>query len=414
MKDPNKRNIYILFATRSCRLFAYGFLSVILVLYLIQIGLSEYKIGLLLTFTLLGDAVISLFITTHADNFSRKKMLIFGALLMAAAGIVFLLTNSYILLVVTAIVGVISPSGKEIGPFLSIEQSALARIIETKKLIKTFAWYNLAGSFAAALGALCAGWILVILPRNGFSLIASYKVILALYGLIGLVLAILFIFLSEQIEASGKRDYQPLKRTLGLHKSKKIVIKLSSLFALDAFAGGFIIQSIIAYWFFIKFDLNPGMLGNIFFVLNIVSGISAIFAARLAKRFGLINIMVFTHLPSNFLLILIPLMPTLMLAILVLILRFSISQMDVPTRQAYTMVAVADDERSAASGITTITRSVGASLSPAISGFFLANPLLVSFPFFFAGSIKIIYDLWLYISFKNYQDNQQLKITGKL
>lgn len=395
-----KKDIYILFATRILRLFAYGALSVVLVLYLSRIGLDDYRIGLLITLTLIGDAIISLWITTHADIYSRKKMLILGSFLMGAGGIAFLLTDNYLVLTVTAIIAVISPTGKEIGPFLSIEQSALAQILERKNLTKVIAWYNLAGSFATAFGALCAGWLTEVFLNEGVSLTGSYKIIIAGYGLAGIILLIIFSFLSTQIEAEKVKDVQPVKRTLGLHKSKKVVFKLSSLFALDAFAGGFIIQSIIAYWFYLKFGLSAGALGSIFFGTNLVAGISALYAARIANRIGLLNTMVFTHLPSNVLLLLIPLMPNLTLAVVILILRFSISQMDVPTRQAYTMIVVSEDERSAAAGISTISRSVGASVSPSICGMLLANPLLLNLPFFFAGGLKIIYDLWLYASLR--------------
>lgn len=395
-----KKDIYILFATRILRLFAYGALSVVLVLYLSRIGLDDYRIGLLITLTLIGDATISLWITTLADAYSRKKMLILGSFLMGAGGIAFLLTDDYLVLTVTAIIAVISPTGKEIGPFLSIEQSALAQILERKKLTKVIAWYNLAGSFATAFGALCAGWLTEVFLNEGVSLTGSYKIIIAGYGLAGIILLIIFSFLSEQIEPQKATDVQPVKKTLGLHKSKKVVFKLSSLFALDAFAGGFIIQSIIAYWFYLKFGLSAGTLGSIFFGTNLVAGLSALYAARIAGRIGLLNTMVFTHLPSNVLLILIPLMPNLTLAVVILILRFSISQMDVPTRQAYTMIVVSEDERSAAAGISTISRSIGASVSPSICGMLLANPLLLNFPFFLAGGLKIIYDLWLYASLR--------------
>jgi predicted MFS family arabinose efflux permease len=190
------------------------------------------------------------------------------------------------------------------------------------------------------------------------------------------------------------------ERVLGLHASKDIVMKLSGLFALDAFAGGFVIQSMVAYWFHVKFNLDAGLLGSIFFGANILAGVSALLAARIANRIGLINTMVFTHIPSNVLLCLVPFMPTVGLAVFVLLLRFSISQMDVPTRQAYTMAVVAPDERSAASGVTTIARSVGASVSPALSGVFLATPTLLGAPFFVAGGLKIFYDLLLYRSFR--------------
>ncbi len=400
-----RKNVFILFTARTIRLFAYGFLSVILVLYLSEIGLKGYEIGLLITLTLIGDAVISLWITTHADYYSRKKMLITGAFLMAAGGIIFVLTNNYLFLVITATIGVISPSGKEIGPFLSIEQSALAEITGTGNLPAIFAWYNLAGSFSTAFGALSAGWLAQFLQEAGLSVTGSYKVILALYGVMGLLLMCLFYFLTAAIETKKNPAAPAPVNKLGLHSSQKIVLKLSSLFALDAFAGGFIVQSIIAYWFYLKFNVSTGVIGSIFFGVNLIAGISSLYAARIAARFGLIKTMVFTHLPSNVLLFLIPLMPDLPSAAAMLLLRFSISQMDVPTRQAYTMMAVANDERSAASGITTIARSVGASISPSFAVMFLASPLLINFPFFFAGGLKIIYDLWLYFSFKEIKDN---------
>jgi len=379
---------------------AYGSLSVVLVLYLFEIGLRDYQIGLLITLTLIGDAVISLWITTHADSISRKKMLLLGSLLMFAGGAGFLLTNNYLILIITATVAVISPTGKEIGPFLSIEQSALSQILDRKNLTKVIAWYNLAGSFATAFGALAAGWICELITVSGHSDASAYKIIIAGYALIGLILLVLFSFLSHQIEPVTINEKQEVKKVLGLHKSKKVVFKLSSLFALDSFAGGFIIQSMIAYWFYLKFGLGAATIGSIFFATNLMAGVSALFAAKLANRIGLLNTMVFTHLPSNLLLILIPLMPNLPLAVGMLILRFSISQMDVPTRQALTMLLVSEDERSAAAGISTLSRSIGASISPTFCGMLLANPLLISLPFFFAGGLKIIYDIWVYASMR--------------
>ncbi|HAK60102.1 MAG TPA: hypothetical protein DCO77_06930 [Nitrospiraceae bacterium] len=212
-----------------------------------------------------------------------------------------------------------------------------------------------------------------------------------------MALIVLFLFLSPAVEAA----VAPVKkRVLGLHGSRGIVLKLSGLFALDAFAGGFVIQSMIAYWFHIKFNLDAAILGSIFFGANILAGVSALLAARIAGRIGLINTMVFTHLPSNVLLCLVPFMPTAGLAVFVLLLRFSISQMDVPTRQSYTMAVVAPDERSAASGVTSIARAVGASVSPAFTGALLASPALLGAPFLIAGGLKIVYDLLLYRSFR--------------
>lgn len=395
-----KTNIIILFTTRITRLFAYGFLSIVLVLYLAKTGLTEMQIGLLLSCTLIGDAAVSLWITTSADRIGRRKMLILGALLMILSGTVFVLTSNYFFLIIAAIIGVISPSGNEIGPFLSIEQAALTQLIPDNRRTQVFSWYNLAGSFSTATGALCGGWMTQLLQKNGFSEIRSYQVVLIGYAIAGLVLTLLFLFLSPSIEAKVSDGSSHVNRHLGLHKSRRIVFKLSSLFALDAFAGGFVIQSLIVYWFHVRFGMDTGILGSIFFGANVLAGISALLAARIAARFGLINTMVFTHIPSNILLCLVPLMPFSWLAITVLLLRFSISQMDVPTRQSYTMAVVTPDERSAASGVTTIARSIGASVSPALAGLFIANTLLMSVPFFIAGGLKIVYDLALFRSFK--------------
>lgn len=377
------KDTILLFTTRIIRMFAYGFLSVVLVLYLAQVGLNGKEIGLLLTLTLVGDAAISLWMTTSADRIGRKRMLILGAVLMALAGIAFALTNNVFLLMLAAVVGVISPSGKEIGPFLSIEQAALSQLVSDARRTRVFAWYDLAGMFAAAFGALGGGSLAKAYQTSGYTALESYQVVVIAYAACGVIITILFLFVTPSVEVAIAKDASPQIDFFGLHKSRRIVLKLSGLFALDAFAGGFILESMMAYWFHLKFGVDVEMLGAILFGANLLAGASALLAARIAERIGLINTMVFTHIPSNILLCLVPLMPTLSLAILMLMVRFSISRMDAPPRQSYTMAVVAPDERSAASGVTTIARSVGASLSPALSGMLLASPLLLSFPFFF-------------------------------
>ena len=308
MNQPHQRDIILLFSTRIIRLFCYGFLSVILALYLTETGFNEKTVGLLFTLTLVGDAAITLFLTTRADRFGRRKTLLVGALLMVAAGAVFIITHNIVILMAAAIIGVISPSGNEIGPFLSVEQASLSQLISNEKRTKIFAWYNTVGSFATATGALAGGWLAQILHSNGMTQLESYRFVLMGYGFGGLVLMILFLFVSPAIEVT---QISETKHTLGLHRSRKIVFKLSALFALDAFAGGLIVQSMIAYWFHVKFHINSGVLGSIFFGANVLAGFSALLAVPLAARFGLINTMVFTHIPSNILLMLVPLMPTL-------------------------------------------------------------------------------------------------------
>ena len=401
LKGTCRYDVRVLFTTRIVRLFCYGFLSVVLALYLAQAGLREQQIGLLFTLTLAGDAGVTLWLTSTADRFGRKRTLIAGALLMFGAGVVFILTREVALLMAAAIVGVISPSGNEIGPFLSVEQAALSQLLPGERRTQVFAWYNLAGSFATAVGALSGGWLAQLLQARGETALEAYRTILAGYAFGGLLLAVLFLSLTREIEVGaipGTAGEAP--RSFGLHRSRPIVVKLAALFSLDAFAGGLVVQSMIAYWFHVKFGIAAGLIGSIFFGANVLAGISALTAARLARRFGLINTMVFTHVPSNILLILVPLMPTLPLAAAMLLLRFSISQMDVPTRQSYTMAVVAPDERSAASGVTSIARSVGAAISPTLTGIFLASRALFSLPFFLSGGLKLVYDALLYRSFR--------------
>jgi MFS family permease len=393
----------LLFFTRMARMFAYGFLSVVLVLYLAQVGLNEPQIGLLLTLTLVGDTAISLFLTTRADRIGRRRMLLVGAGLMVFAGAFFAVTKNYIWLVVTATIGVISPSGNEVGPFLSIEQAALAQLLPNTRRTQVFAWYNLAGSFSTALGALSGGILAQALRGAGYALLDSYRAVVMGYAGIGFVLIILFTRLSNQVEVPPAQSFSTRAKLsrLGLTRSGKAVLKLSVLFSLDAFAGGFVIQSIVAYWFHVRFGVEPAMLGAIFFGANILAGISALSAAWIARRIGLINTMVFSHLPSNILLILVPLMPSLGLAIAFLLLRFSISQMDVPIRQSYTMAVVDPEERSAAAGITGVARTLGASLAPVFAGILLGSSTLIGLPFIISGGLKIIYDVGLYWNFRS-------------
>ena len=397
------RDGYLLFLTRFMRLFAYGSLSVILVFYLIGLGLSPSQTGILLTLTLVGDTVISLYLTTRADRLGRRRMLILGAILMAAAGLAFAWTSNLVLLIIAGTIGVISPSGNEVGPFLSIEQAALSHIVPDRSRTEVFAWYTLAGSVATALGALFAGMITRVLEKTTMTPVGTYRVVVILYAVVGILLACLFLRLSSAAEVRSPEEAAAMPKTMksffGVGQSHRIVVKLSSLFALDSFAGGFVVQSFAAYWFYLRFGVNPATLGVIFFWANIFAGVSALLAARLATRWGLINTMVLTHLPSNILLILVPLMPNLRLAVLVLLVRFSISQMDVPTRQSYIMAVVSKEERSAAAGITGVARTIGAAISPLFVGFMFARPSWINVPFFIAGALKILYDLLLYREF---------------
>ena len=386
----------LLLFTRSLRLFAYGALAVVLVLYLSELGFATSQIGLLLTLTLVGDTAVSLVLTTRADRVGRRRILLAGAVLMALAGLVFAVTRDFVVLLIAGTLGVISPSGNEVGPFLPIEQAALAHVVPPASRTSVFAWYTLAGAIATAGGALAGGGLSEALH--------SYRVVVLLYAAAGVLLAFSFSRLSPQVEVGV-----PVRSALlGIGASRGIVLKLAGLFALDAFAGGFVVQSFAAYWFYVRFGVSPAALGAIFFGANVLAGISALLAARLAARFGLVRTMVFTHLPSNVLLILVPLMPSLPLAVAVLFLRFSISQMDVPTRQSYLMAVVGAEERAAAAGVTGVARTTGAALAPGVAGLLFAQPALISVPFFVAGGLKIAYDLLLYNAFVDVRPGEEI------
>ena len=390
----------LLFATRALRMFGYGFLAVVLVLYLTALGFSGGEVGLLLSLTLLGDAAISLWLTTHADRLGRRRVLIAGAGLMLAAGLVFVATPAYAILVVAATIGVISPSGNEVGPFLAVEQASLTQLVGAKRRTNVFAWYQLTGSFATAAGALAAGLFAQVAIDRGASPVEAYRLVIVGYALVGIALALLFTRLSDRVEVPPREvTDEPIRTRLGLHKSQGVVLRLAALFALDAFAGGFVIQSFVAFWFQERFAVDPAALGALLFGANLLAGLSALAAGPLAARFGLIRTMVFTHLPSNVLLMLVPFMPTLPLAAGVLLVRFSISQMDVPTRQSYTMAIVEPDERSAAAGVTGIARSLGVAASPLIAGPLFISAAVTGSPFVIAGGLKILYDVLLYRRF---------------
>lgn len=400
----------LLFATRILRMFGYGFLAVVLVLYLDALGLDPLTIGLILTLTLVGDTLISLWLTTNADRLGRRRVLVVGSALMTVAAVTFAATSFVPLLIVAGTIGVISPTGNEVGPFLAVEQAALSQSVPDQRRTATFAWYNLVGYVATASGALAAGLISQALLAGGSSPADAYRWIVVGYGLVGAVMAVVFAAVGPAVEAPRRvLSDGAIRRRLGLGRSKGIVGRLSALFALDAFAGGFVPQSLMAYWFHLQYGVEPAVLGAIFFGANILAAVSALSAARISGRIGLINTMVFTHLPSNVLLILVPLMPTLPLAVLALLLRFSLSQMDVPTRQSYVMAVVEPDERSAAAGVTGIARTTGAAISPALSAPLIASAGLAAVPFYLAGGLKIVYDLLLYRAFRAVRPPEELR-----
>jgi MFS family permease len=389
----------LLFLARLVRMFAYGMLGVALVLYLIRIGLSGAQIGLLLTLTLLGDVAISLWLTAHADTWGRRRTLVLGAALMAAGGVIMATTDSFLVLVLAGTIGVISPTGGEVGPFQSVEQAALAQTIANQNRTRFFAWYNLVGYLASAIGALAVGWWLDAAQSRGWSDLAAYRAVFFAYGAGGVVIGTLSMLLTPAIEVAPSNAPATVPSLLGLRESRPLVLRLSALFALDSFGGGFVLQSFVAWWFQQRFGADEALLGLIFFGTNTLSGLSGLAAVPLARRIGLIATMVWTHLPSNVLLMLVPLMPNLPLAIAALLARHLLSQMDVPTRQSYVNAIVPAAERSAANGVTTTAKQLGTAAGPVVAGMFFGSAAVTALPFFICGILKSTYDLMLWRAF---------------
>lgn len=392
------RDSRVLVAARGLRMLSCGFLSVILAIYLSAVGYSAAQIGLLFTVALAGCAAATLVLAGLADRWGRRRALVASALLMTAAGVALAAHGGFVLLLALAAAGALSPSGQDVGPFLALEQAALSQSLAHPGRVLPYSWYNLAGTSAVALGALVAGAVPVALQRLGWTSLSAQEALLWTFAAAGVALSGLYGLLSPAVEAPHGRAAQSPRPSL--HRSRRMVFRLTTLFGVDAMAGGLVIQSLVAFWFHGRFGVGLGQLGALFFGANVLSALSFLLAAPLAARFGLLNTMVFTHLPSNLLLAAVPLMPSWPLAAGVLLARHALSQMDVPTRQAYTMALVHPEERAAAAGLTNAVRPLAASAAPVISG--LAFQAAASgVPFLLAGGLKIFYDLSLWATFRH-------------
>ncbi|HEY7019952.1 MAG TPA: MFS transporter [Ktedonobacterales bacterium] len=412
-------------AMRGLRQVAYGMMAVILAIALTRAGLSAIAIGLLVSVSLAGDLFGTLVIGRWADHWGRRRTLTVLALLMTVTGLIFGLAGLfnlarwYPVLLVAAFFGTLGTSASETAPFLPIEQAMLGQAGKSQDRTRRFAGYNFVAVFAGALGALIAGLPDLAL-RYGVPMPVSLEFSFALYAVVALVVALLASRLSSAVEAPTVAQSMPLpvgaravvSRDDPPHKmrprlfpslphSRRVVLQLSSLFSLDAFAGGLVAQTLMALFFHLRFGVSLGLLAVLFFGANLLSALSFLAAPALARRFGLLNTMVFTHLPSNLLLILVPLMPTFVLAAALLLLRQTLSQLDIPTRQSYTMALVTPEERTAAASATSVARSAGAATSPALAGVLLQGSFLVfGAPFLIAGGLKATYDLSLWALFR--------------
>ncbi len=401
-----------LLVTRVLRTFAYGYVAVVVGVYLDGLGMDPTRIGVVLTVAIAGSAIMTVFWSLVADRYGRRKTVATMALLMAVGGTVFALTDSFLALLLAGFTGTISATNSEVGVFQTVEQAILPQTAPNERRTWLFSIYNTLANFGGAFGSLfaaSAGYFASLGLRGA----DAYRPLFLLYAAIGLANFVLFLTLSDRVE---RAHLEAERRFIGVHRSRGTVTKLSALFGLDAFAGALVVQSIVSYWFFLRWQLEPAQLAVLFFWVGVVSGLSLLAAGWLAQRIGLLNTMVFTHLPSNVLLMLVPLAPTAWLAIALFLLRMSVSQMDVPTRQSYTMAIVDPDERTAAAGITNVARTTASAISPTFAGMAFSAAAL-GLPFFIAGGLKILYDGLIYVTFRNIHPPEELamrRATGQV
>jgi MFS family permease len=376
---------------RGLRAFGDGMIAILLPIYLGQLGYSPIWIGVMATSTLLGSALLVLGFGFRAHRFRLRRGLLAAALLMTGTGLGFGSVQAFWPLLVVAFVGTLNPSGGDVSIFLPLEHTLVAQLVPDHERTSVYARYSFVGSVGAAVGSLAVGalpWIDAFMPSG-----MAARVLFILYGAIGLATLLLYVGLPEVKVASSQS-------ASALGTSRRRVYGLAALFAVDAFGGGFIVNSLLAVWLFDRFGLSAAMAGAIFFATGLCASLSYFVAARLAARFGLVNTMVFTHLPSSVLLILAAFAPTLPLAIALLVLRSLLSQMDVPTRSSYVMAVVEPAERPAAASVTAVPRSLAAALSPALAGWALTVSSF-GWPLVCAGILKIAYDVSLLQQFQS-------------
>jgi MFS family permease len=389
----HRRDLLVLNAARAARGFGDGFAVIILPAYLAEIGFSPFQVGIVATAALLGSAILTLAVGFLAPGHALRNLLLGGAMLMVATGLAMPTFEYVAFIVAVAFIGTMNPSTGDIGVLVPLEHAMLARGTPDRDRTHVFARYSLIGALATAAGALAAA-VPDALVSIGISTISALKAMFYGYAVLGLVSVVLY----HQLPRT--QAPKALARTAALGPSRGIVYKLAALFSLDAFAGGFAVQSLVALWLFERFDVSLSAASLFFFWSNVLAAFSYPVAARLAARFGLINTMVFTHIPSSVCLILAAVSPDLTIVLALLLIRSALSQMDVPTRTSYVMAVVTPAEQPAAASVTAVPRSLASSLSPVLAGALLGTSF-AGLPLIICGSLKIVYDLALLWSFRH-------------
>ncbi len=383
--SPQRSDILLLLVARGIRGFGDGFAAIVLPAYLVAIGFGTVEIGVVAAASLLGSALLTLGVGVVAPRYELRHLLIAGAVLMAATGIM-LNVEDLLLIVVVAFIGTVNPSGGDVGMLVPLEQTMLTRDVTDHDRTRAFARYSLIGAMSTAAGALSAA-VPDVLVGAGIGRVTAFKLMFCGYGVLGLLAAALYRRL-RQSRAEQRHVSTPLGASRGM------VYKLAALFSLDAFAGGFVVQSLLALWLFKRFGISLSAASLFFFWTSVLSALSYPLASWLARRIGLVNTMVFTHIPSSVCLIAAAFAPNLTVVLALLLVRSALSQMDVPTRTSYVMAVVTPAERAAAASVTAVPRSLASSISPALAGV-LFGPAFSGLPLILCGTLKIVYDLAL-------------------
>jgi len=389
-----------LFAARAFRDFGDGFVAVLLPVYLLALGHSALQVGIIATVSLLGSALLTMAVGFLGARYDHRQLLLAAASLMVATGVAFSVVHDYALLLVIATAGTINPSSGSVSIFVPLEHAVLTREVSAAERTRMFARYSLVGALAGAVGALAAATPDLLAPF-GLDQLAGIKAMFVLYAILGVAGGLLYARIPHRRPAATSGA------AAALGPSRFIVYKLAALFSLDAFAGGFVVQSLMALWLFERFDMTLAAASVFFFWTGVLSAFSFPVAAWLSRRIGLVNTMVFTHIPSSIALILAAIAPTLPLALALLLLRAGLSQMDVPTRSSYVMAVVTEAERAAAASFTAVPRSLAAAASPALAGALFAASFR-AWPLIICGVLKIIYDLLLLVQFRHVKPPEEL------
>jgi MFS family permease len=392
-------------AARGLRAFGDGFVALLLPIYLVELGFGALAIGAIVTSTLIGTAVLTLWIGWVANRHSRRLLLLAAAALMACTGAGLAIVADFWPLLVIAFVGTMNPTSGDASIFAPLEQTVLTQTIEPRQRTALFARYSVIGSVAGALGVLAAAFPELMTPWTGCTRTAAIQLMFGFYAALGLTTLLLYRPLSRAVEIADEAPKAPLQQ------SKKLVYRMATLFGMDSFGTGFLVQSLLALWLYQAFDVSVTTTAAILFWSGLCSAVSYLVAVPIAARIGLVNTMVFTHLPSNILLVLIPFAPDLMTAIGLLLVRSALSQMDVPTRTSYVMAVVTPEERPAAASITTVPKTFAWAAGSMISGYLLTLSTF-GWPLVIGGTVKAVYDILLLINLQKVRPPEETEAAG--